>query len=172
MPMMFARGGVAILFVILTTACGASSTASPSSTTTTTTPIVDPSVTVNVVSPTGVDTLALSPVSATGVWGNGTHFTPTDPATTTVTYTTRLSAGTYGVVFQPRRSDSSGSSIRFTGALAGNSGGVQPNSIVVVDVLRDALHVTVSRCSVVVPSDVGEIDLTFVVVRADSTQVC
>ena len=171
MPTMFKRGGAVFLFVILASGCGGGSSTTTSPSPTPTPASLDPSITLSVVSPTGFDTLLLAPVSVTGVWGDGTHLTPTSPATT-VNYTTRLSVGTYGIELQPIQSGSSGASISFSGALAGNTGGVQPNSIVVVSVLHDATHIKVDRCSVTVPSDVGEIDVTFVVMRADSTQVC
>jgi hypothetical protein len=153
-------------------ACGGSTSPTPMPTTPSPPPTTspDPSISLSVVSPTGIDSLNLSMVSATGVFTSLAHLTPTNPATTTVNYTTRLSAGMYGLSLDPLRHDSSGISIRFSGSLAGNTGGVQPNSIVVVSALNDAGHITVQGCGVIVPSDVGAVDLKFDVVRADFTR--
>ena len=167
-----------VLLLIVASACSRTTPTAPSTpaaSTSTPTPVIDPSVSISVVSPTGFDLLNLMPVNEAGVWDNAnqTRLLPAILTTTTVNYTTRLSAGTYGIGLNPLESNSSGSSFSFGGGLlAGNTCGVEPNSIRVIYVQHDPQHITVNRCSIIVPSDVGEVDVTFVIIRADITQVC
>ena len=167
-----------VLLVIVASACSRRTPTAPSPSATPTpapTPVIHPSVLISVVSPTGFDLLNLMAVNEAGVWDNSnqTRLLPAVLTTTTVNYTTRLSEGTYGIGFNPLKSNSSGSSFNFGGGVVeGNTGGVQPDSIRVIYVQHDPQHITVNRCSVIVPSDVGEIDVTFVIIRADVTQVC